>query len=319
MSLFKKDTYPIGIDLSSKCIKMAQLSQKDKGVSLVAIDSVPVPDQISSGSVEWQRWVIKAIKKIHRESDFKGKTVHTSLPSSDIYIDQLKINKTEDDIENAIFEKIKPRISFSKNDAVIKYVLSKTENSNGKADVMVMATEKLKIDHHLAIYEQAGLEVKSLSLWPFALTSSYTGFFGRRDSDLDLVILIVDICPENTNVVIAKHSALIFARTINIGSDQLSQGHDIDTFATELNGCVQYYETVCDGSNIQKLLLTSGSSIDAAVCEKVAEIAKQMHVPAQIGDVLAAVNINDDIKQQIKNSGRLTGWASAFGLSLLQK
>lgn len=298
---------------------MAQLSRKDSGVSLVAIDSTPMPDEISAGSVQWQKWAIKTIKNIHRESTFKGKIVHTSLPSSDMYIDQLKINKSENDIENAIFEKIKPRISFSKEDAVIKYVLSENKNSNGKSDVMVMATEKLNIDHHLAIYEQAGLDVKSLSLWPFALTSSYTSFFGRRTSDLDLVVLIVDICPENTNIVIAKHSALIFARTINVGSEQLGQGNNIDTFTSELNGCVKYYETVCDDSNIQKLLLTSGSSIEPSVCEKVAEIAKQMHVPAQIGDVLAAVNISDDIKQQIKNSGQLTGWASAFGLSLLQK
>jgi len=298
---------------------MAQLSQKDNGVSLVAIDSIPVPDQIVAGSVEWQKWAIKAIKKLHRESDFKGKIVHTSLPSSDIYIDQLKINRSEENIEDAIFEKIKPKISFSKEDAVIKYVLSENENSNGKQDVMVMATEKLKIDHHLAIYEQAGLEVKSLSLWPFALTSSYINFFGRRTSDMDLVVLIVDIYPENTNVVIARHSELIFARTLNVGTDQLGQGQNIDTFTSELNGCVQYYETVCDGSNIQKLLITSGSSIDAAVCENIAEIAKQMHIAAQVGDVLAAVEINDDLKQQIKNSGRLTGWAPAFGLSLSQK
>lgn len=298
---------------------MAQLSRKDNGVSLCAIDSIPVPDDISIGSAEWQKWTIKTIKKIHRESDFKGKTVHTSLPSSDIYIDQLKIQKSQEDIESAIFEKIKPKVNFTREDAVIKYVLSKNENTNGKQDVMVIAAEKMKIDHHLAIYEQSGLEVKTLSLWPFALTSAYVNFFGRRTSDLDLVVLIVDICPENTNVVIAKHSELIFARTISVGSNQLGAGEEVETFASELNGCVQYYETICDGSNIQKLLLTSGSSIDASICEKVADIAKQMHIPAQVGDVLAAVNISDDIKQQIKNSGRLTGWAPAFGLSLSQK
>jgi len=199
---------------------------------------------------------------------------------------------------------------------MVKYVVSDRHSGNGEMGVLVMAGQRQTIDRHLAIYEKASLEICGISVWPLAMTNSYVKLFGRRAEDREVVVMLIDIGANHTNIVICRHSNLLLARMIKIGFRQLEYNEMIERLMDEMNACCRYFELVSDNAQVNRLVLISGQSVDRVICEKDAELAKGMQIPAQIGDVLAAVQVQRGCHFDIERRGRQVDWATAFGLSL---
>ncbi|MHC5061233.1 MAG: pilus assembly protein PilM [Planctomycetota bacterium] len=313
----KKRVFPTGVDLGSRYLKMAQLGFDGRQLYLNAAGREQRPDDIEPGSAQWQRWVAGAAKDIIRKGGFSGKQVITSIPADDVFIEQIKIPKSADkNVEHAVLSKIEKKLPFNSKNAMVKYVVSERHNSNGQMDVLVMAAERQTVDRHLAIYEKAHLEISGISIWPLAMTNSYVELFGRRAEDRETVVMLVDIGANHTNIVVSMHSNLLFARMIPTGSRQLEKGDTPEKLMDEINACFRYFELVSDGAQIQRLVLISGRGTENSLCEKIAEFAREIQVPAQIGDVLAAVQVKPGCKFDIERRGPQADWATAFGLSL---
>lgn len=316
LSFFKKDSSSIGIDLGSSYLKMAQLSVEDRSLSLVEAGCEKIPDQIKFGTPDWQKWSVRTIKKILSQGKFRTRNAISTMSSDDIFIEHVKISKNEKNIEQAAFEAIKKKLPFSPNDAMVQCVCNEISNERPKRDVLVMAADKVKVQRHLAIFEKAGLNLKSMSVWPLAITKAYTNFFARRAADAEVVALLVDIGANHSNIIIVKHDNLLFARVVGLGFNQLTTDAAGENLLSELVACTRYFESMETGLEIGKLLLLSGRNIDKSVCEKVAILARQMHIPAQIGDVLSAVEVDETNELLIDRRGSRQGWTTAFGLSL---
>jgi type IV pilus assembly protein PilM len=313
----KKRVLPTGIDLGSGYLKMAQLGSDGKQFYLNAAGREQRPEDIEPGSAQWQRWVAMTAKDMIGKGGFNGKQVVTAIPADDIFIDQIKIAKAADDkIMRAVLAKIEDKLPFDSTGAMVKYVVAERQSGNGQMDVLVMAAARQMVDRHLAIYEKAGLQICGISVWPLAMTKSYVKFFGRRAEDRETVAMLLDIGANHTNVVVSRHNNLLFARMIPIGLGQLSDEDVIQKLMDEINACCRNFELVSSGSQIHRLVLISGRSVDSIICEKLAELAQGMQIPAQIGDVLAAVQVKSGCKFDIERRGPQADWATAFGLSL---
>ncbi len=316
LSLFKKETSTIGVDLGSSYLKMAQLSNSNRLPLLLEAGSERVPEGMKAGSPDWQKWAVRSIKKMLSEGTFKSRTAISTMSSDDIYIQHVKISKNEQDIERGAFESIKKKLPFNPDDAMVQCVCNDAVEGKSKRDVLVMAADKVKVERHLAIFEKAGLNLKSMSVWPLAITRAYINFFARRTADSDLVAMLLDIGANHSNIIMTKHSNLLFARVIPLGFNQLKTDAAGDNLLAELAACLRYFESMETGLEVGKLLFLSGRNVDKTICEKVAILAKQMHIPAQIGDVLAAVEVNQAGELLIDRRGIRQGWTTAFGLSL---
>jgi type IV pilus assembly protein PilM len=313
----KKRVFPTGVDLGSGYLKMAQLGFDGKQFFLYAAGREERPDDIEPGSAQWQRWMAATAKEMIGKGGFSGRQVVTAMPADDVFIDQIKILKTVDNkIRQAVLAKIKPKLPFDPTGAMVKYVVADRQSSNGEMNVLVMAGERQTVDRHLAIYEKANLQICGMSVWPLAMTNSYVKFFGRRVEDREIVAMLVDIGANHANIVICRHSNLLLARMIPIGFRQLGYDEMIQRLMDEMNACCRYFELVSDGAQIGRLVLISGRSVDRTICERVTELAKRMQIPAQIGDVLSAVQVRRGCRFDIERRGRQVDWATAFGLSL---
>lgn len=323
----KKRVFPTGVDLGSGYLKMAQLGFDGNQFFLHAAGREERPKDIESGGAQWQRWVAATAKEMIGKGGFSGRQVVTAMPVEDVFIDQIKIPKTADEnIEQVVLAKIKHKLPFDASGAMVKHVVSNEQCGNGEMSVLVMAGERRTVDRHLAIYEKANLQICGIRVWPLAMTNSYVKFFGRRAEDREIVVMLVDIGANHTNIVICRYSNLLLARMIPIGfrqleyDDQLRRGADaariLERLMDEMNACCRYFELVSDGTQIHRLVLISGRNMDKTICERVAELAKEMQIPAQIGDVLAAVQVRRSCRFDIERRGRQVDWATAFGLSL---
>lgn len=319
----KKLAYPIGLDISNDNLKIVQLENKGRGVGLITGFSENRPEDIQAGGGNWQRWAIDTIRQWATVGNFQSRDVVAAMPTSDVFIDLMKMPKgNEKELYNTIFSKIKQKLPFEPVQANIMLKYFPTIEDN----ILVMATERAVIEGHLAIYEKAGLSIKSMSAWPVALVNCYTRFFGRRQTDLDSVVMLVDIENDCTNVVICRHQNLLFARTISIGAAQQNEESDVTRLIMELTACKRHFASMYNNFDIERLIFLSSRSEDRDIC---ATIAKKMEMPAQVGDCLAAVETADPyrLSREDKNDRNITGnaidrrnnnvnWAIAFGLSL---
>jgi len=318
IGLAKKTVYPAGIDLSSDYLKVAQLGVKDKGVYLNAAVIKSRPEEIKFGSGDWQRWVVDTAKKILSRGGFSGKGVVASIPSENIFVDHIRVKCRPDDagLQKAAFKIIANKLPFDSSEAMINYVVAGSSDNGRETDVVVIAAERKIVDRQLAIYEKAGLEIKGISVWPLAMVTSYVKFFGKRQVDADAISMLIDVEVNHSKIVIARDADLLFARMIPFGSRHLSSDVASAKFVSEAEACCRYFESFSRSQQVARLVFFTGSSVDEAICGEVSKLAERLQIPAQIGDVVAAVDAGCSSDISVDRQGRQIDWSIAFGLSL---
>ena len=340
-SFLKDHIYPIGVDMGRDSLKLAQLGNNGRGMHLIAGGIEDRPADVKPGSADWQRWAIEAIRKLIANDGFHGRNVIAAIPASEVFIEQIKVpgtTKANDwKPDDAVLEKVKQKLPFEADDAMIKYIPTEADI------VLILATEREIINRHLAIFEKAGLAIKSIGVWPVALTNSFVSFFffGRRKTDMEAIVMLVEIETNCTNVVMCRAKTLLFARSIPIGAKQLNSEKVLGTpfsdksrvptlqyvakwgpwqnvdavtrLVWELAACRRHFGSMYRKAQIERLIFLSGQAVDRCICEM---IARQLEVPAQIGDCLEAVEIEGTHDLGTDRRDCRVNLATAFGLSL---
>ena len=322
--LTKNPTSPIGVDLGHGSLKLAQLGNNANGIGakLLAGNSKNTPTDMVPGSSAWQKWSIETIRLLTTYGHFQGKEVVAAMPTGNVFIDHMKMPKAKsDNMHDAIFAKIKQKLPFEslQENTMMQYMPTEEDN------VLVMATERRIIDRHLAIYEKAGLSIRSIGVWPTALANCYVKFFARRTSDLKTVVMLICVEVDCTNIVICRYENLLLARSLPIGAERLADEQAATRLVMELTACKRQFGLIYRNAAIERLIFLSGQSV---CVDMYAKIAKQLEMPAQMGDCLAAVEIGKSCKlgQDDRGQERLdnsidrrdchVNWAVSFGLSL---
>ncbi|MBN1818049.1 MAG: pilus assembly protein PilM [Sedimentisphaerales bacterium] len=317
LKLLKKRIYPIGVDIGSGYLRMAQLGFDGEKLYLHSAAFEARPEECKAGSPDWQRWAVATIKDKIRNSGFKGKNIITALPSDDLFIEQIRIPRTtEKKIASSALSKVSKKLPFPAKEAALKHVVIDNPSANGELDVLVMIAQQQRVDRHLAIYENAGVELQGISVWPIAIVNSFIRFFSRRAEDQDVVSLLLDIGSNHTHVVICRQAALYFARMIPIGFNQLGEADMPVRLFAEIDASRRYFDSLALGCRIGKLMFLAGIGVDKEICDKVAELAQRMQVPAQMGDVFSAIEKPSHGEEDIDRRNSRISWATVFGLSL---
>jgi Tfp pilus assembly PilM family ATPase len=306
----KNQIYSIGIDMSPDGLRLAQLVNCGRDVGLVAGSYENCPDTVKGGTAAWQRWAVNALKRMVVKEPFKGKSAKVAIPAGDVYIESVKLPKKSDsELEDALFARIKSRIpsGCTRENTMIKYVPTDQDNA------LVLATDRETINRYLAVYERAGLDVKAISVWPEALIQCYTNFFGRRKSDTNAIVMLLDIEKDCTNLVICRYNQNLFSRSIPISASSLSDENAISRLVLEVTACRRDFVSLYRNAAISRLIFLSGPVV---ATEVYANIARQLEVQAQIGDCLIAVEMSDAMCHELDRRDIHINWATAFGLSL---
>lgn len=316
----KNHVCPIGVDLGSKHLRMAQLGKNDHGLFLVSAGLRARPVSIEPHTPSWQHWAIEAIKEIMHETNFKNRDVVTALPVKDLFIDPIKVPRsTLDRLSETALPKVQKRLPFSVENAILQYVVIDQPEAKGPdADVLVIAAEREAVNRYLAIYENIGLNIVGISIWPEAMIQSFSSFFCRRQNEQNRIAVLLNVGTCHTNVVICRGTNLLFARSIPIGNMQLTEdGATSLRLMAEIDACIRYFENSLPGiGTIERVVFLASSGVLPDLCQKIAELAQQMQIGAQVGDVLSAIEINHGPTCMIDRRNSQVDWATVFGLSL---
>jgi len=318
-SFLKSQTYPIGIDVGTGNLNLAQMGWDQEGLYLVAGASESVPDDIQYGTGAWQRWAVVTLKKFRAERPFRGRDVVVTLPGNDVFIEQVKVPRVApEQIREAVLSRVAPKLPCEPKDCMIQHVVTRDGSQNGGSDmdVLVMAIERIKVDRHLAVYENANLKVVAMGVWPLALTASYVTFFGRRASDREGIVMLLEVRDDVTHVAICKHKDLLFARLVPMGRLHLTSEESMKRLVLEIAACQRHFESISGMARIERILLFAGQHIEKAICDNLAQLAQKLQVAAQLADVTAAVDIREGGGMGVDRRVGGENWATAFGLGL---
>ena len=315
LTFLKKHVYPAGIDVTVDGLKVAQLAFDGTYRYIQATGFEQMPEDIQYGTADWQKWVATTVKKIIKSGAFKGSNVITAMLPQDVFIDEVKVPRTAiAEPEEAAFKKVSAKLPFDPQQAMIQYIVVDLGINTDQVNVLVLATGRQVVERHLAIYEKAGLDIKGIAVWPLVMANTYVKFFSRRQSEASVIAMLVDVTADTSKIIICRGSDLLFARAIPVGFLEINQGQMVQRLVSEMEACCHYFESLAKSAHIERLLFLSGRSVDASFCDKMAEFAAKMQIPAQIGDVLAAVESKE--RSAVDRRECSVDWTTAFGLSL---
>jgi hypothetical protein len=308
----KKHAKAIGVDLNGADLVLAQLANGKQETVLLAGRRAAKPQDVPSGTPQWQRWAIEAVENTVAADRFLGRNVTASLPAADVFIDHIKCPKPgKVKLEDAVFAKIKQKLPFdaAPQNTLIKYLATEQDH------LMVLATERAIVERHLAIYQRAGMKLNSLVAWPIAVARCYAEFFGKRTADVHEVVMLLDIRADCTALVVSRHGTPLFAQSIPIGGDRVQNENAVNRLVLEVNGARQHFQSIYRSVPIERLVFLSGLTVDESVYKT---LASQLQIRAQLGDCYEAVaKAKAKAKREGDDAAADPGsWALAFGLSL---
>lgn len=313
LDMFLKTKLPVGVEINRETINIAQLKKSKKQVGLVAARRFQKPDNISWQSDEWVDWGVDSLRREFGKKWFKNFEIVGCVPSSELFIENLKIEENNEDtrgFEEKVSSSMEEKLPCSANELLIKTAGGEMDN------YVVMAVRRKLIEKYMEIYKRLGLDLKAMGVWPVALTNTYVNFFGRRKSDRQAVVMLINFNSEAATVAVCRHQQLLFAKSLRIGKDELiSDDKARERLMVDLTAAVNCFKKIYTDTNIERAVFFPASDIPM---QFYADISEKTGIPAQIGDCLKAVEIDNNPNGQVvdRRKDGDTNWAIVFGLSL---
>lgn len=352
MKLVRGRTLPIGVDLGSRSVKLAQLRCVEDTYELLAAASVEVPD-VPGAACGPRPGMADHLREAVRSAPFKGAQCILSLPAEATFVYPVRLAKLPAaQIDPAIRVELASKLPFPAAQAVIRHVVAGDVYGEGdpRQEVIAVAASRATLEAYLAAAGKAHLDVVGVNIEPCAIVECFSRLF-RRASDQGRAILFLDVGYTTTQIVLAHGSRIVFAKNLVFGDKDMDravaegmsvppeQAHSlrkdlrtdtasgaadevyrllagsVDSLASELMNCLRYYESVFANKPVETAIFLGGGACDKRFCQSVAQ---RLNLPAQIGDPLLRIDRAEGAGLSIGLDRRdaQPAWAVAIGLSL---
>lgn len=354
LKIVRAKVLPIGVDLGTSAIKMAQIRMAEGGIELIGAGLAEIPPACQVDRGRRMGFLSKGIRDILRSGLFRGTQCVLSLPAEETFVHHVRIPRLSPaEAAGAVKAELEGKLPYPVAKAVVRHVV--VGNVYGEdtmmQEVIAVSAPRATVDAYLAVARRAKLDVIGINIEPCAIVECFSHLF-RRVSDAERTVLFVDIGTASTQAVLARGSQIVFARNLTAGGRQLDAavatgfGMEleqakalrrevlagtaeaevadelyrhlqvaVDGLADELVQCIRYYESVFRTQPIDRVIFVGGQAFDKRLCQT---IAQRINLPAQIGDPLLRVKSPSEV---VKASGldrrqAQPHWTVAIGLSL---
>jgi len=355
VKMMKGKLLPIGLDLGTTTVRMAQFSQTEGNYDLIAAASADIPVEKQADFRSRLGFCGSAIKGLLAAGAFVGRECVLGLPAEATFVQHVKIARTEpEQVTTAVLQEVQGKLPFSVSKAEIRHIVVGEVGGEGgqrQQEVIVVAAARETLMASLAMARKAGLDVSGVNIESCAIVECFARLF-RRAADQTRVILFVDIGHASTQVVISHGGQIVFARNVIIAGQKFNQeiaeklgitpneateirkqladqdGGDvgvqelhacmsdrIDELVGELSQCLLYHESIFRAGTVERVIFLGGQAMDRHLCQS---IAQRLNLPAQIGDPLVRMgNLHTGRSDSgLDRRESQPEWAVAVGLSL---
>jgi type IV pilus assembly protein PilM len=221
----KTNTSPIGLDINCNSVKMLQLQSQAGKIAVIAADEIQLDAVVCDDEQSARDAAVAAIKDILAKGRFQKREVVSCLPSSKLIIKSLRLDAFEDqEVEKALKSGTIDKIGLKADTHEMRFFSAGSikQGEEVKNEIILFAIEKEALRAHIEMLEEAGLTPVGIDTVPCALFRSLQRSL-RRVADQEKANVFVEVGSSYTTMLIGKAGEIIFAKQIDIASDQINK------------------------------------------------------------------------------------------------
>ncbi len=296
-SLFSGGKLLAGLDIGSSSIKLAQLDEGPKGISLSCFSVLPLAKGvIVDGAVVEPEALAAALKELFKKSGCKRKKVVISISGNSVIVKKVSFPQMEDDeLGILIHDEAGKYLPFD-DMTDVNYdfqIIGENPYNPNQMEVIIVAAKKDIVEGYTNAAHLAGLMPVIMDVDSFACETTYEENYESEGSETNI---LVNIGASITNINVVKGDTSVFTRDFPLGGDSITeavaanlgisfqdaekakiegQGEDeqsresfreglivyADAICSEIERSVDYYRSTFGFEEIKKIFLSGGGAL----------------------------------------------------------
>ncbi len=222
LSMFTSLASPIVADFGSASVKLLQVSSGDKPVVVAAAELV-IPDELRGQAIDRRfEFFAQKLPQLLKDNGFKGKRVVCCPPSAQMLVQHMQLPTTDTPIE-MIKAQLQAQLSIDTSGVVVRSVaVTSSPNSQGKVEHIAFAIARDDVMRYVDLFKRMKIQVIAVHNEVQSLLYAFD-HINRRETDVSVSTLYVDLGWGTTKVAIGHGRQLVFAKCIALGGRHFDQ------------------------------------------------------------------------------------------------
>ena len=221
MAFGKKDNI-VGLDIGSRSIKAAEITETKRGLALKRFGIVDIAHgAIEEGTINDAETVAESIKQLFKSYNIKESNVAVSIGGYSVIVKKISVQTMDEEkLQETIHFEAEQYIPFDISDVNLDFqILGESESNPGQMNVFLVAAKKEMVNDYINLVNLAGLNPCIVDVEAFALQNTF-------EANYDLQIentALIDIGASKTSLNILKGNSSLFMRDVSLGCGQINQ------------------------------------------------------------------------------------------------
>lgn len=212
----------VGLDIGTSSIKIAHLKETNKGLQLLAFDSVMLPpDTIRDGVILNAPALASRVQEIFAVNKIKEKKVAVSLSGHSVIIKKISLPEMSvAELQESIQWEAEQYIPFDIKDVHVDFQIVNPHAGQGQMDVLLVAAKKAVIGELVDVVRAAKLDPMIVDVDAFALYNAFEANFQMPTQE---TIALINVGASTININVVAGGQTSFTRDITIGGNLLTE------------------------------------------------------------------------------------------------
>ena len=221
MAFGKKD-HIVGLDIGSRSIKAAEITETKRGLSLTHFGIVDIAHgAIEEGNINDPETVAESIKQLFKSYNIKETNVAVSIGGYSVIVKKISVQTMDEEkLQETIHFEAEQYIPFDISDVNLDFqILGESESNPGQMNVFLVAAKKEMVNDYINLVNLAGLNPCIVDVEAFALQNTFEANYDMQSENTALI----DIGASKTSLNILKGNSSLFMRDVSLGCGQINQ------------------------------------------------------------------------------------------------
>jgi type IV pilus assembly protein PilM len=221
MVFSKKDTL-VGLDIGSRSLKTAEISESKRGRELKAFGITEIAHgAIEDGTINDPESVAESIRQLFKAYNIKERNVAISIGGYSVIVKKIAVQTMdEEQLQETIHFEAEQYIPFDISDVNLDFqILGDNETNPNQMNVFLVAAKKEMVNDYVNLAKLAGLNPCIVDVEAFALQNTFEANYDTAGDN----VALIDIGASKTSLNILKGNNSVFMRDVSLGCMQINQ------------------------------------------------------------------------------------------------
>lgn len=213
---------PIGIDIGSRTLRLAQFSRANGGLELVNLGMKELPQEALGDPTRRAQLLPDALRSLVAECHIRGEA-YSAVPLGIAQIKNVSLPKMpRHEVDGAVQWELRQTSTEDPGSMVFDYIILNEDrlDTSKNTDLLFITSPKEDITRHLDLLRSAGLRPLAVEVEPLSLAA---WFDHQQLLKPEEVVLVLDIGADSTSLNVITGHALRFTRTLTVNGSSLTK------------------------------------------------------------------------------------------------